>query len=264
MVSSLGVPYLTFGRERDGADFFATEIDLTPESSSFVLFAREGEAARGVPVELPLAGEFAVWNGLAAACAASSMGIALEDIVAGLRSSPVVPGRFERISTGQDFLAVVDYAHTPESVRSALRSARRLRGRDTARVIVVVGCGGDRDKSKRPLMGRAAVEEADFAVFTSDNPRSEDPSAIIDQIVEGAVGVPGAGGRFSVEADRRKAIELAVSMAGSGDVVVVAGKGHETGQVFEDATIPFDDRAVLAEALEAVSSGRVGAGGPGW
>lgn len=258
LAARLRVPCVTYGREEDGAGFFAGDVRLGPESTSFVLTAAEGRKAHRVRVEVPLAGTFAVWNALAAAAGAGAMGIGLDETIAGLESAPTVPGRFERVSAGQDFLAVVDYAHTPDSVRSVLASARALKDSEGARVLVVVGCGGDRDKTKRPLMGRAALEEADFAVFTSDNPRREDPTAIIDQIVEGAEEVEDAAGRFAVEPDRRRAIKLAVSMAEAGDVVVVAGKGHETGQIFRDTTIPFDDREVLAEALREASKGRIG------
>jgi UDP-N-acetylmuramoyl-L-alanyl-D-glutamate--2,6-diaminopimelate ligase len=161
-----------------------------------------------------------------------------------------VPGRLEPVEGGQDFLVVVDYAHTPDSIENVLRAARRLGEGADGRVIVVFGCGGDRDRTKRPLMGRAATSIADLSVVTSDNPRSEDPDAIIRQIVPGA---RQGGGRFVVEPDRRAAIRLAVEEARAGDVVVIAGKGHETGQELADRTIPFDDRLVAAEELRELS-----------
>jgi UDP-N-acetylmuramoyl-L-alanyl-D-glutamate--2,6-diaminopimelate ligase len=264
LAARLEIPLITYGKEQDEPMFFASDARLGPRSTSFVLTSREGRTSEATPVEVPLAGAFAVWNSLAAAAGARALGIGMAEIVAGLESAPSVPGRFETVFEGQDFLAVVDYAHTPDSLRSVLRSARMLKGGEGSKVVVVIGCGGDRDRGKRPLMGKAAVEEADFAIFTTDNPRSEDPSAIIAEIVEGARSVASSGDRFTVEEDRRTAIELAVSAAGPGDVVVVAGKGHETGQVFGDTTIPFDDRKVLAEALRSVSQDPVDATGRQW
>jgi UDP-N-acetylmuramoyl-L-alanyl-D-glutamate--2,6-diaminopimelate ligase len=157
-----------------------------------------------------------------------------------------VPGRVETVEEGQDFLVVVDYAHTPDGVENVLRAARSLAA---GRLIVVLGCGGNRDRAKRPLMGRAATSLADFSVITSDNPRSEDPLAIIAEIEPGA---KDGGGRYVIEPERRAAIKLAVLEAGEGDVVVIAGKGHETGQEFADRTVPFDDRIVAADELRAI------------
>ncbi len=250
LAGRLDIPVVTFGRATDGADLWAEEVSIRPDRTSFVLVEGAVNLVRRHRVELPLAGAFQVWNALAAAAVARALGLATYAIVEGLASAPPVPGRFERVDRGQDFLAVVDYAHTPDSVRSVLESARNIAQGTGGRVIVVVGCGGDRDKSKRPLMGKAAVEGADLAIFTSDNPRSEDPLEIIAQILEGVLGSQ-SGGRYLVEPDRRKAIELAVSEARPGDVLVVAGKGHETGQVFKTETVPFDDREVLARALES-------------
>jgi UDP-N-acetylmuramoyl-L-alanyl-D-glutamate--2,6-diaminopimelate ligase len=150
----------------------------------------------------------------------------------------------EPVDRGQHFQVLVDYAHTPDSLRNVLQAARGLTG---GRVIVVFGCGGDRDRGKRPLMGREATSVADLTVITSDNPRSEDPPAILEEIEPGA---KEGGGRYVMEVDRRAAIRTALREAAPGDVVVVAGKGHETGQEFADRTIPFDDRIVAAEELE--------------
>ncbi len=251
LTSRVDLPLVTFGGKGDGADVYAEDVLLERDSTSFVLSLRRGESVERSKVKVPLAGGFVVWNALAAAAGALAMGLDLDAVAEGLRVVPPVPGRFERVSSGQDFLAVVDYAHTPDSVRSVLRSARALKADRASKVMVVVGCGGDRDRSKRPLMGRAALEEADFAVITSDNPRSEDPLSIIEEILSGVAEVADAQGRYAVEPDRKKAIELAVSMAEPGDVLVVAGKGHETGQIFADKVIPFDDREVLREAIEA-------------
>ena len=158
----------------------------------------------------------------------------------GLAGAPSVPGRFESVDEGQPFSVIVDYAHTPDSLANVLRTARELAGE---RLICVFGCGGDRDRGKRPEMGRIASELADVAIVTSDNPRSEDPQAIIDEILGGVVG------DVEVEPDRRAAIAKAIEQARDRDVVVVAGKGHEQGQEFADRKIPFDDREVAREAL---------------
>jgi UDP-N-acetylmuramoyl-L-alanyl-D-glutamate--2,6-diaminopimelate ligase len=149
-----------------------------------------------------------------------------------------VPGRFEAVEAGQPFTVLVDYAHTPDGLENVLQSAREI---TSGRLICVFGCGGDRDRGKRPLMGRVARRLADVALVTSDNPRSEDPEAIIADIMDGAP--------MEAEPDRRVAIERAVGMARPGDVVVIAGKGHEQGQQFADRTLPFDDRTVAREAL---------------
>ena len=177
------------------------------------------------------------------------LGIGLEDAARGLARVGSVPGRIEPVEAGQDFLVVVDYAHTPDSVENVLLAARPLTV-DGGRVIVVLGCGGDRDRGKRPLMGEAATRLADLSVITSDNPRSEDPAAIIAEIEPGA---RRGGGAYVVEPDRRAAIRLALREARPGDVVVIAGKGHETGQEFADRTIPFDDRVVAREELGALT-----------
>jgi UDP-N-acetylmuramoyl-L-alanyl-D-glutamate--2,6-diaminopimelate ligase len=163
----------------------------------------------------------------------------VDDAVRGIAELPGVPGRMERVDAGQPFLAVVDYAHTPDAVTTLLKTVRAV---TPGRVLVVLGCGGDRDRGKRPLMGRAAVDGADVAFLTSDNPRSEDPLAILAEM---AADAPGA----VVEPDRRAAICAAVRAARPGDAVVVAGKGHETGQEVDGVVTPFDDRQVLREAL---------------
>jgi UDP-N-acetylmuramoyl-L-alanyl-D-glutamate--2,6-diaminopimelate ligase len=173
------------------------------------------------------------------------LGIDDDAIAYGVRELRGVPGRFEAVDEGQPFAVVVDYAHTPDSLENVLRTARDLAQN---RVICVFGCGGDRDRGKRPLMGRIATELADLAIVTSDNPRSEEPEAIISEILEGT------GSEAEVEPDRREAIARAVAEAGEGDVVVIAGKGHEQGQQFADRTIPFDDREVAREALRRLGA----------
>jgi UDP-N-acetylmuramoyl-L-alanyl-D-glutamate--2,6-diaminopimelate ligase len=187
-------------------------------------------------------------NALAAATTALLAGFELDAIVAGLDRVPVVPGRMERVDGGQDFTALVDYAHTPDALDAALAAARELAA-PGARVIAVFGCGGDRDRAKRPLMGEIAARRADVVYVTTDNPRSEDPAAIIAEVL---AGVPSGSGVEAV-LDRREAIRDALSAARLGDVVVVAGKGHESGQIAGGITAPFDDRLVVREELDAHS-----------
>ena len=194
-------------------------------------------------VESPLMGRINVYNILAACGAGLSYGIAPEGIARGIAELRAVPGRFERVDQGQPFVVVVDYAHTDDALRNTIAVARGL---NPKRVITLFGCGGDRDRSKRPLMGQAAAEASDFVVLTSDNPRSEDPLAIMNDALVGIrrVDVP-----HVVEPDRAAAIARALKEAREGDLVILAGKGHETYQVLKDKTIPFDDRVVAREVL---------------
>jgi len=235
-----GLPTLTYGLH-EGADVRATAVAATARGISFEV--------DGVLVGSRLRGMFNVENCLAAFAVARSLGIDDAAAVSGLAALSGVPGRFEPVDEGQDFAVLVDYAHTPDGVENVLRAARPLAER---KLIVVLGCGGDRDRGKRQLMGRAATGLADLSIVTSDNPRSEDPLAVIADIEPGA---REGGGPFEIEPDRREAIRMAVRAAGSGDVVVIAGKGHETGQQFADRTIPFDDRKVAAEELRALLGG---------
>lgn len=208
---------------------------------------------RGQPVRLRMGGRFNVANAVAAATAASAAGIDDAGVAAGLSAAPVVPGRFEPVDAGQPFAIIVDYAHTPDGLAEALRAARGAAARPgrQGRVLVVFGCGGDRDATKRPAMGAAAATLADVAVVTSDNPRGEDPAAIISAVL---TGIPaGSLARVITEPDRRSAIAIALDEARPGDVVVVAGKGHETTQTVGDLVLPFDDRAVARELLGARS-----------
>jgi UDP-N-acetylmuramoyl-L-alanyl-D-glutamate--2,6-diaminopimelate ligase len=232
-----GLPTVTFGSGPD-ADVRATDVRATRSGISF----RVGE----LEIRSSLRGGFNVENCLAAVATARALGIPDEVSAQGIADVAGVPGRVEAVEEGQDFLVVVDYAHTPDGVDNVLRAARLLA---PGRLIVVLGCGGDRDRAKRPLMGRVATHLADLSVITSDNPRSEDPLAIIGEIEPGA---KEGGGRYVIEPERRAAIKLALSEAGDGDVVVIAGKGHETGQEFADRTVPFDDRVVAAEEIRAL------------
>jgi UDP-N-acetylmuramoyl-L-alanyl-D-glutamate--2,6-diaminopimelate ligase len=205
---------------------------------------------RGRLVDLPLPGRHNVSNALAAAEACRIVGVDDGTIAEGLSSLPVVPGRFETVDAGQPFTVVVDYAHTPDALESVLGAAREFVP-DGASLVVVVGCGGDRDAQKRPLMGAVAGRLADRVVVTDDNPRHEDPAAIRDQVLAGVGGdVPP-----EVVPDRREAIAAALAGAGPGDVVVIAGKGHEQGQTTRDGTVPFDDRTVARDELQNLMSG---------
>jgi len=202
---------------------------------------------RGERVRVGIGGAFNAMNSLAAAMAAVAIGLDPHVIADGLRTAPSVPGRFEPVSAGQDFDVIVDFAHTPDGLREALTAARNAAA--DGRVIAVFGCGGDRDREKRPEMGAVAAELADRVVVTSDNPRSEDPLSIIHAIIQG---VPGDYRDHVVtEPDRRQAFAVSFQMARAGDVVVIAGKGHETTQTIGSTVVPFDDRAVARELLEA-------------
>ena len=226
---------VTFGLAGD-AEIRADELDLGPRGARF--------RAGGIELQTRLRGRFNVENVLGAVAAARLLGIDDDAIAYGVKELRGVPGRFEAVDEGQPFAVLVDYAHTPDSLENVLRTARDLAQN---RVICVFGCGGDRDRGKRPLMGRIATELADVAIVTSDNPRSEEPDAIIAEILVGAADA-------EVEPDRRGAIARAVESAEEGDVVVIAGKGHEQGQQFADRTIPFDDREVAREALRRLGA----------
>jgi UDP-N-acetylmuramoyl-L-alanyl-D-glutamate--2,6-diaminopimelate ligase len=222
------------------------EIPLTTfaEAQAADVRARSVTVGRdGLELRSALRGAFNVSNCLGAVAVARTLGIDDEAIARGIATLPVVPGRMEPVEAGQPFTVVVDYAHTPDSIHSVLRGARPLAD---GQLIVVFGCGGDRDRAKRPAMGRAASEDADLVIVTSDNPRSEDPLRIIDEVVGG---MP-ASAPVVVEPDRRAAIGRAIDVAGVGDVVVIAGKGHETTQEIGDRVLPFDDRLVAREAIE--------------
>jgi UDP-N-acetylmuramoyl-L-alanyl-D-glutamate--2,6-diaminopimelate ligase len=227
---------LTYGIS-SAADYRAEDVAFDAGGARFTLIAPEGRAhAR---IQLP--GLFNVSNALAAVAACVQLGVPLDDAVGALAEAERVPGRLEPVDEGQDFAVLVDYAHTPDSLENVLRAAREL---TSGRLHVVFGAGGDRDREKRPLMGAAAVQNADRVIVTSDNPRSEEPGSIIDQILEGT------GEVVEHEVDRRRAIALAIESAAAGDVVVIAGKGHEQGQEFENGRKePFDDVTVAREAL---------------
>ncbi len=226
------------------ADGYRGKIDRT----EFLAYTPIGQ----IPVELPFGGSFNLYNALAAVGYGVARGTtfnetekAFDVIEEGLANCPPVPGRFEPVKAGQDFAVLVDYAHTPDGLQNVLASARPL---TVGRLIVVFGCGGNRDKTKRPLMGKIALDLADIAIVTSDNPRREDPEAILDDIL---AGMPVGTGRAKIqrEVDRRAAIALAIQTAQAGDTVVIAGKGHEDYQIIGEQTFPFSDVAVACEEI---------------
>jgi len=242
-----GIEVVTTGTAA-GAAWRATDLEAALDGTSFRV---EGPAGSR-ELRLALAGQFNVANALGALAAAAALGIDLDTAAAGLEGLAGVPGRFERVDEGQPFTVLVDYAHTPDSLENVLRAARAV---TDGRVLVVFGCGGDRDRAKRPLMGEIAGKLADVAVVTSDNPRSEPPAAIVAQILEGVRRSAGPD-RYHVEVDRRAAIRHTLALARPGDAVLIAGKGHEQGQEFEGGRkIPFDDRVVAAEELRALRPG---------
>ena len=245
LAGSAPVPVTTFSAEGNpGADWRAVDVRLGTDGSSLRVVGPGGVEADGV-VALP--GPFNVANALGAVVALVEAGIGLQTAVAGVGACAGVPGRLEQVDAGQDFTVFVDYSHKPGAVEAVLRALRPV---TQGTLAIVLGCGGDRDAAKRPMMGAIAARLADVAIFTSDNPRSEDPLAILTAMLDGAIDVPQAQrAHVIVEPDRAAAIALAMRAASRGDVVVVAGKGHETGQYVAGCVIPFDDRQVAAEAL---------------
>jgi UDP-N-acetylmuramoyl-L-alanyl-D-glutamate--2,6-diaminopimelate ligase len=229
----------TYGLDRP-ADLRARDVSLSLEGTRFHVDSPAGS----FEIRTPLLGRFNVSNLLAAYGAALALGIPPETAIAGLRSLAGVPGRLERVAAGQDFTVVVDYAHTDDALKNLLETVRELGPR---RIITVFGCGGDRDRTKRPLMGAVAARLSDVVVVTSDNPRSEPPESILEEIQRGMNGRRQSERHVIV--DRREAIARALEMAEPGDAVVIAGKGHETYQVLRDRTIPFDDRQVAKDSL---------------
>jgi len=234
---------LTYGLA-DTANFRAHSITMRAGETRFRMATPEGE----VEIVSPLTGRVNVYNLLAAAAAAWARGLTLDEIVAGAAALPQVPGRFQVVPSTSGITVVVDYAHTDDALRNLITLARELVSTQTppGKVITLFGCGGDRDKTKRPKMGRAAGELSDLVLLTSDNPRTEDPDAILAQAL---VGVESTGATCIVEPDRRGAIEIAIRSASPNDIVLIAGKGHERIQILADRTIPFDDAAVAAEVL---------------
>jgi len=239
----------TYGLE-NRADVTAANIREDPAGTAFEARTPAGAA----PIRVALPGRYNVLNALAVLAAGLEMGIAMDAVVAGIEALKAVPGRFERIDAGQPFALIVDYAHTPDALERILTETRRLCRR---RLTAVFGCGGQRDADKRPIMGRIARQLCDYVVVTSDNPRTEDPEQIAAAIVRG---IESAGGKpkedFEVELERRAAIRRACETAREGDIIVLAGRGHEPRQLFADHSIEFDDRAVAREILTEMAKGR--------
>jgi UDP-N-acetylmuramoyl-L-alanyl-D-glutamate--2,6-diaminopimelate ligase len=250
---------LTFSAEGADADLSARDVSFDAGGASFTVVSPAGRKAKrgigyrpiegGLEVRTAMPGDFNVANALAALAAAVALEVDPRQAATGLARARRVPGRLEPIDEGQGFAVLVDYAHTPDSLDNVLAAARRLTG---GRVISVFGAGGDRDRDKRPKMGRAGALGSDLAIVTSDNPRSEDPEAIVAEVLAGV----GEGAGVESEPDRRAAIALALSRAEPGDTVVIAGKGHEQGQEFEQGRkVPFDDREVAREELLRLGGG---------
>ena len=244
------IPTETFSASQVDSDWHISQISRSQDGSEFRVDSREHGL---LTVKIPLIGDYNVANALAALIVLVHSGISLQTAITTLATVSGVPGRLERIDRGQPFSAIVDYAHTPDAVERILEA---LRAHTTGRIIGVLGCGGDRDPSKRPLMGAALARGTDIAFLTSDNPRSEDPYQIIAQMASGAHGV--GGSEIRVEVDRAIAISMAVDLAEAGDIVLIAGKGHEQGQESLGAIKPFDDREVLAHAVDRrISRGEI-------
>lgn len=238
------VPSITYGIDNE-AHVKAEAVHLTPGGTSFVARTSSGD----IPFDINLAGRFNVQNALAAISFGLLKGISPTRIQSAMNRAKTPEGRMEVINEGQNFHVAVDYAHTPDGLQNVLSTTKEF---TSGRLICVFGCGGDRDRTKRPQMGAIAASMADVVVVTSDNPRSEDPHRIIDDVLEGT---KGSHAQVEVEVDRRKAIEHALELAEKGDFVLIAGKGHETYQIFKDRTIHFDDREVVREALENLKEG---------
>ena len=238
-------PFITYGIENE-AHVKAEAVVLRPNGTSFVARTSSGD----IPFDVKLTGRFNVQNLLAAIAFGVLKGMPAAQIQSAMQRANAPEGRMEVIDEGQDFTVAVDYAHTPDGLKNVLATVKEF---TRGRLICVFGCGGDRDRTKRPQMGAIAASLADVVVVTSDNPRTEDPNRIIDDVLEGT---SGSHCEVQVEVDRRKAIELALELAQKGDFVLIAGKGHETYQIFKERTIHFDDREVVREALEHLKDGK--------
>lgn len=240
-----GVKTITYGIHSD-ADVRATDIRVTGSGTSFKIVGTYGEQK----LDLRITGIFNVYNVLGTICAALSENVSWETIITSLESFTSVAGRFELIDGGQAFPIIVDYAHTPDGLENILNTAKEFA---KGRIIVVFGCGGDRDRTKRPIMGRIAATLGDVVIATSDNPRTEDPDKILDDVEAGILEVLDANTQYEKIADRRSAIERAITMAQPDDVVMIAGKGHETYQILNTGTIHFDDREVARDVVKGLA-----------
>ena len=254
LVGRAQVPITTFSAiGRSDADWRAADVRCGADGSTFQVIGPGGVEA---DASTALAGPFNVSNALGAIVALVEVGVGLATAVAGVAACPGVPGRLERVDSSQDFTVLVDYSHKPGAVQAVLAALRPV---TAGNLRIVLGCGGDRDRAKRPLMGAAAAELADVAIFTSDNPRSEDPLTILAEMLEGALSVPpGDRAHVIIEPDRAAAIGNAIAGASKGDVVLIAGKGHERGQYVAGQVIPFDDREVAAQVLKDLARSETG------
>lgn len=239
MISQCGVPVFTYGCGSDNL-IKAEQIELFPEGSRFCLSWPQGETL----VQLPLPGRFNIYNFMAAFCVAWLEGVDCKTILEQITHFPGVPGRFQQVQCGQPYQIIIDYAHTEESLRQALSTAREF---TPGKLKVLFGCTGDRDRSKRPRMGEIAVSLADEVVVTSDDPHSEDPESIINEIRNG---IPLQTKNVQYVVDRREAIEILLSSAMEGDTLLIAGKGHEQVQIFKDYQVPFSDETVVREFFQ--------------
>lgn len=242
MLEGLEIPHLTYGICAP-ADLFARDIEISEEGVSFQLQLR---GMHPLEINLKMTGMFNVYNAIAAASLAMILGISADDIKKGLESMKAVPGRIEMLPTQTPYKVILDYSHSPDALENILTTVREFaRGR----VIVLFGCGGDRDKGKRPMMGEIGGKKADFCILTSDNPRTEDPMTILAAIEEG---IKPTGGKYTIIENRREAIRYALTMGREGDIIVLAGKGHETYQEIMGVKHPFDEKLVVRELLEEI------------
>ena len=238
LADEIKVPVVTFGFH-PAADIHVREWESRLDGTDLVLDTREGE----IVFNTQLVGRPNVYNIMAATGAALELGLTREQVRAGIEALPGVPGRMERVNEGQDYLVIVDYAHSPASLENLLETAGQL---PHQKIITVFGCGGDRDRAKRPVMGEIAARLSDAVIATSDNPRSEDPDAILREIEPG---LRRGSEHYRIEPDRRVAIQVAINMAGTDDIVIISGKGHETYQLVNGMKLPFDDREVAREMI---------------
>ncbi|ATF25296.1 MULTISPECIES: UDP-N-acetylmuramoyl-L-alanyl-D-glutamate--2,6-diaminopimelate ligase [Brochothrix] len=238
MITATAANVVTYGIINEST-FRATDIVISGKGTHFTLLFQN----KAYPIKMQLVGNFNVYNALAAIAATVVQGVPLETAIASIEAVQGVAGRFELVSAGQAFPVIVDYAHTPDSLENVIQTIRDFA---KGRIICVVGCGGDRDRTKRPIMAKIAVDQADIAILTSDNPRTEDPMTIINQMEAGV----SAEAVYIKEVSREKAIQIAVSEAQEDDVILIAGKGHETYQIIGDVTHHFDDREVAEEAIK--------------
>lgn len=238
ILGDLECPSFTYGIYKP-ADIFARDIEIMAEGVSFNLHILGGK----ISINLQIPGIFSVYNALAAASACYAAGVSLKDIQLGLEAIRGVSGRFELLDTNTDYSVIIDYAHTPDGLKNILTTARDL---TDGRLVTLFGCGGDRDSAKRPLMGEVCGEYSDFCIVTSDNPRNEEPMDIIKDILPG---LNKTDCPYEVIVDRREAIRYALDNARPGDVIILAGKGHETYQLLKGQTLPFDEKQIVAEIL---------------